>query len=68
MNEDAKQKFLEVQSLFRRMSNEEVCVLIESYYIWRTLTFARSIPEIGKEKASKIAILKSFLVYKNANF
>lgn len=66
MSEDAKQKFIETQNLFKRMSHELICVIVESYYIWRTLTFARSIPEVGKEKAEKMAkqmsLYKDFLV------
>ncbi len=55
--QEAKEKFLEIQSLFTRMSHEVVCIVVESYYIWRTLTLARSIPEIGEEKANKNAKL-----------
>ena len=63
MSEDAKQKFIETQNLFKRMSHELICVIVESYYIWRTLTFARSIPEVGKEKAEKVA--KQMSLYKD---
>lgn len=63
MNEEelvrAKEKFIEIQNLFKRMSHEEMCVVIESYYIWRTLVFSRSITEIGKEVAEKNAKLMS---------
>lgn len=59
MDTDAQKKFLEIQNLFVRMSHEEVCPLIESYYIWRTLIFARSIPEKGQEQADKNAKLMS---------
>jgi hypothetical protein len=52
----SKEKFSEIQQLFRRMSNE-ICVVVESYYIWRALTFARSIPEVGQERADKNAQL-----------
>lgn len=54
-----KERFLEIQQLFRRMSNE-ICVVVESYYIWRALVFARSIPEVGQERADKNAQLMSF--------
>lgn len=54
----AKEKYLAVKELFRRMSHE-MCVVVESYYIWRTLTFSRSIPEVGQEKADKMAKLMS---------
>ncbi|MCX6796631.1 MAG: hypothetical protein NTW06_03995 [Candidatus Falkowbacteria bacterium] len=57
-NETAKEKYLAVKELFRRMRNE-MGVVIESYYIWRTLTFSRSIPEVGQEKAVRIAKLMS---------
>jgi len=57
MNKDAKQKFIEIQNLFKRMSHELVCVVVESYYIWRTLVFSRSITEVGKEVAEKNAKL-----------
>lgn len=56
--EDAKNKYLAVKELFRRMSHE-MCVVVESYYIWRTLAFSRSIPEVGQEKADKMAKLMS---------
>jgi len=59
MDEKAKEKFLEIQELFKRMSFEEVCPIIESYYIWRTLTFRRSIPEVGKDNAEENAKLMS---------
>ncbi len=66
MNEQAKEKFLEIQALFKRMSHEEMCVLIESYYIWRTLTFSRSTTEMGKEEAEKnvkiINLYKEFFI------
>lgn len=66
MNSEAKVKFKEVQKLFNRMSHELICVIVESYYIWRTLTFARSIPEVGKEEAEKVArqmsLYKEFLI------
>lgn len=52
----SKEKFLEIQNLFKRMS-DEICVVVASYYIWRTLTFARSIPEVGQETADKNARL-----------
>jgi len=50
----AKGKFQEIQRLFKRLS-DEMCKVVESYYIWETLVFLRSIPEIGKEKAEKNA-------------
>ncbi|MCC6323808.1 hypothetical protein IT400_03380 [Candidatus Nomurabacteria bacterium] len=56
---NAKEKFQKVQSLFLRMSHEEMCVVVESYYIWRTLTFSRSIPEVGEDIANKNAKLMS---------
>lgn len=65
MNIVAKKKFIETQGLFKRMSHE-ICIVIESYYIWRTLTFARSIPEVGQEQADKnaklMAIYKDFFI------
>jgi len=57
MDETTEEKFLYIKALFIRMSHEEMCVVVESYYIWRTLTFARSIPEVGKEKAENNAKL-----------
>ncbi len=57
-NTAAQGKFLEIQTLFRRMSSE-MCLVVESYYIWRTLTFSRSIPEVGQEEADKNAKLMS---------
>ena len=58
MDENAKKKFLEVKELFNRMSHE-ISAVIESYHIWPTLTFSRSIPEVGKEQAEKNAALLS---------
>lgn len=43
--------------------SHEICVVVESYYIWRSLVFARSIPEVGQERADKNAKLMS--VYKD---
>lgn len=63
MSEEAKEKFLKIQELFRRMDHEVVCVVVESYYIWRILTFARSIPEVGQEQADKNAQL--MYIYKD---
>lgn len=55
----SKEKFLEIQNIFKRMSFELMCPVLESYYIWRTLTFARSITEVGQERADKNARLMS---------
>jgi hypothetical protein len=55
-SDDAKQKYLEVKELFDRM-RREISAVVESYHIWRTLTFSRSIPEVGKEQAEKNAAL-----------
>lgn len=46
------EKFLEIKALFKRLS-DEMCRTVEIYWIWRTLAFARSIPEVGKEEAEK---------------
>jgi len=56
MDNRAKEKFLEIKELFWRLS-QEMCTLVESYYIWRALAFARSIPEVGQEQADKTAKL-----------
>jgi hypothetical protein len=56
MTKTPEEIFSEIQVLFRRLSHE-VCSVIESYYIWRTLTFSRSIPEMGQEEADKNAEL-----------
>jgi hypothetical protein len=53
--ETAQEKFIEIKTLFQRMSFEVICVVVESYNIWRTLTFSRSVPEVGQEKADKTA-------------
>lgn len=55
--EAAKEKYLVVKELFRRMSHEMCVVVVESYYIWRTLTFSRSVPEVGQTKAEENAKL-----------
>ncbi|MEW6617053.1 MAG: hypothetical protein AB1333_01380 [Patescibacteria group bacterium] len=62
MDDKAKQKFIEVKELFNRMSHE-IFAVVESYHIWRTLTFSRSIPEVGKEQAEKNAALLSLYKY-----
>lgn len=65
MSEEAEGKYKKVKEHFSRMSHE-ICIIVESYYIWRTLTFARSIPEVGQEQAEKNAnlmnIFKEFFV------
>ena len=65
MNDDVKNKFIEARELFNRM-RFEICAVVESYHIWRTLTFARSIPEVGQGQAEKNAKLmtlyKSFFI------
>jgi hypothetical protein len=48
----AKQKFQEIQKLFKRLS-DNMGRVVESYYIWKTLVFSKSIPEVGEEKAKK---------------
>lgn len=53
---EAEEKYLEIKKLFNRLS-KEICFVTESYYIWRTLTFSRSIPEVGREQAEKNARL-----------
>lgn len=52
MNQQPVEKFKEIKSLFKRLS-DEMCLIVESYYIWRTLTFAVSILEVGEEKANR---------------
>lgn len=56
--EESKNKFLEIRELFKRLSHQ-ICLVVTSYYIWRTLRFSRSIDEVGKEKADKNAKLMS---------
>lgn len=51
-----KEKFLEIKALFKRLS-DEMCRTVEIYWIWQTLAFARSIPEVGKEEAEKNVII-----------
>lgn len=58
MEDEAKKKFLETKRLFKRLS-DEMCLVVESYYIWVTLTFARAIPEVGEEEARKNAHIMS---------
>lgn len=58
MGEGAKNKFLEVKELFNRMSHE-ISAVVESYHIWRTLTFSRSTLEVGEAEAEKNAALLS---------
>jgi hypothetical protein len=63
--DDAERKYEEIKDLFKRMSNE-MCEVVEFYYIWNTLTFSRSIPEVGKKSAEKnaeiITLYKDFFV------
>lgn len=62
---NAKEKFIEINGLFKRLS-DEMSRVVESYYIWETLVFSKSIPEVGKEKSEKnVAIIAS---YKNFFF
>jgi hypothetical protein len=48
----AKQKFQEIQKLFKRLS-DNMGRVVESYYIWETLVFSKSISEVGEERAKK---------------
>ncbi|MFZ2886776.1 MAG: hypothetical protein WA021_03080 [Minisyncoccia bacterium] len=52
MNQEAIKKFIEIRGLLKRLS-DEMCLVVESYYIWSTLTFAVSVPEVGQEKAER---------------
>lgn len=52
MSDQNVQKFEEIRRLFKLLS-DEMCYTVESYYIWRTLTFAISVPEVGQEQAEK---------------
>ncbi len=63
MNDEAKEKFIEIQKLFTKMSHEIMCVVVPSFYIWHTLTFSRSTVETGKEVAEKNA--KTMSLYTN---
>lgn len=58
----AKMKYEEIRNLFKRLS-DEMCKVVESYYIWETLVFSRAIPEVGKEVAEKNA--KTMTIYKD---
>ena len=58
MNQQAVKKFKEIKSLFELLS-DEMCLVVESYYIWRALTFAVSIPEVGEEKANRNVLILS---------
>ena len=66
----AKEKFKEIQEMFKRLSSE-MCEVVESYHIWATLVFSRSILEIGKEKAEKnveiMGLYKDFFVTTERN-
>jgi len=66
----AKEKFQEIHELFKRLSNA-MGEVVESYHIWATLVFSRSIPEVGKEKAEKnaaiMALYKNFFVTTELN-
>lgn len=59
MSDEAKEKFIEIQKLFTKMSHEIMCVIVPSFYIWHTLTFSRSIIETDKEVAEKNAKIMS---------
>lgn len=52
----SKEKFTEIQNLFKRLS-DEIIIVVGSYYIWRSLFTALSIPEVGKDIAEKNARL-----------
>jgi len=54
----AKEKFEEIRKLFKKLS-DEMCKVVESYYIWETLVFSRAIPEVGKKTAEKNAAIMS---------
>jgi len=52
----AKEKFQEIQGLFKRLSHE-MFEVVESYHIWATLVFSRSILEVGNEIYTKEGIV-----------
>lgn len=55
-----KEKFIEISSLFKRLS-DEMCRTVESFYIWETFHLSRSIPTVGKEKAERnVKIINSY--------
>ncbi len=62
MDEEAKNKFLEVKELFNRISHE-IFSVTESYYIWRQLTFSRSTTEVGEDQAKKNVKLLNLYKY-----
>jgi len=66
MNEEVKEKFIEIQKLFTKMSHEIMCTTVSSFYIWHTLAFSRSEVENDKEIAEKnvkiINLYKDFFI------
>jgi len=52
-------KYKEIEGMFKRLS-DQMCRVVQAFYLWRALVFARSIPEVGKEQAEKNAEIMSF--------
>ena len=57
-----KEKFEEILSFSKRLS-DEMCNTVQSFYIWKTLYFSRSIPTVGKEEAEMN--VKTISLYRN---
>jgi len=54
-----EEKYKEIERLFKRLS-DEMCRVVQSFYIWESLVFSRSIIEAGEEQAKKNVEIMSF--------
>lgn len=55
-------KFNEVQGLFKRLS-DEMCSVVEAFYLWRALIFSRSTKMVDEEQANRNAKLLTMYKY-----
>jgi hypothetical protein len=55
-----EEKYYELCRLFKVLS-DEMCKVVEAFYIWRTLFFSRSVIEVGDEQAHRnVAIVNRY--------
>lgn len=55
-----EEQYKEVEGMFKRLS-DQMCHVVQAFYLWRVLVFSRSIPEVGKEQAEKnVEIIRSY--------
>ncbi len=58
-NMTPEDKYKEIEGMFKRLS-DQMCRVVQAFYLWRALVFARSIPEVGKKQAEKNVEIMGF--------